>query len=50
MKATEVERFPGVPPGWATPPWPTTDAEEPETRAAVRQLAGLPEPIQLSTP
>ena len=50
MKAIEVERFPGVRPGWATPPWPTTDAEEPEIRAAVRQLAGLPEPAQLPTP
>jgi hypothetical protein len=50
MKAMQVERFPGVPPGWVTPPWPTSDAKEPEIRAAVRQLAGLPEPGQLPTP
>lgn len=41
MRATEVERFPGVPPG------PTSDTEELEIRAAVRQLAGLVEAAQL---
>jgi hypothetical protein len=46
MRTTEVERFPGVPPGWVTPLWPSTDAEEPEIRAAVRLLAALPEPAQ----
>jgi hypothetical protein len=44
MRATEVERFPGLPFGWVTPPWLPTDTEEPEIRAAVRQLAALPEP------
>jgi hypothetical protein len=47
MRATEVERFTGIPPGWVTPPWPTSDAEELEIRAAVRQLAGLVEAAQL---
>jgi hypothetical protein len=46
MRTTEVERFPGVPPGWVTSLWPSTDAEEPEIRAAVRLLAALPEPAQ----
>jgi hypothetical protein len=50
MEATEVERFPGVPPGWVTPPWASADAEEPEIRAAVRLLAALPEPAQIAMP
>lgn len=50
MRTTELERFPGVPPGWVAPPWPSADAEEPEIRAAVRLLAVLPELAQTATP
>jgi hypothetical protein len=50
MRTTELKRFPGVPPGWVAPPWPSADAEEPEIRAAVRLLAALPELAQTATP
>jgi hypothetical protein len=50
MQATEVERFPGVPAGWVTPPWPSSDAEETEIRKAIRLLAALAEPGQIATP